>query len=677
MHSFRFRAFLSYSHRDTSWGKWLHGALENYSIDKDMVGRTTAAGVVPKTLRPIFRDREDFSAGHSLTDQTNAALEASQFLVAICSPNAARSPYVDEEIRRFKALGRADCIIPIIVDGEPGDPERECFPPALRFKLGPDGRFTDQHEEPIAADARPQGDGKDIARLKVVAGLLGLGLDEIVRRAQRAQRRRMRNWIAALAVLTVIFAGLAAWAEINRRYAQQALDAGIRTANTLALDLAVRLRSRAGIQSGLVKFLLDEALNLQNKLASYGRSTPELERGQARALIEVSLTRLTIGDAAGALDAAEHSRLIIARLLAADSRDPDWQINLAVSYERTGDGKRMLHESNAALAAYQKAREIVQALVDRDGGNAKAQNELAIVHVKIGDVTFSELHQADEALASYRSGRTIRETLVESNRDNVEWKRGLAISYEREGEVLLALGQPEQALADFQKRLALAEEMVGKDAGNTDLLHDLSVAYTKVGDVLLDRANPAGAVEAYEKALKIRKRLAQSDAANLQWQRALFISETATGNALRVLGRFDAALQAYRESVVTAQRMIQARPGDKDWPVALRLSVTQMGIIAYRLVIAHEAALGLEAAEQTVKLAPDLVWLQGNRAHALMFLERTDAARAIYLQYRGTKNVWNQQSWEEFVLQQFSELRGLGLSCPLMDEIEDRFASRG
>jgi hypothetical protein len=60
-----------------------------------------------------------------------------------------------------------------------------------------------------------------------------------------------------------------------------------------------------------------------------------------------------------------------------------------------------------------------------------------------------------------------------------------------------------------------------------------------------------------------------------------------------------------------------------------------------------------------------------------MFLERTDAARAIYLQYRGTKNVWNQQSWEEFVLQQFSELRGLGLSCPLMDEIEDRFASRG
>src|SRR5712692_92048 len=84
----KYRAFLSYSHRDTAWGKWLHAALEGTRVDKDLVGRQTPAGPVPKTLRPIFRDREDFSAGHSLTEQTLAALEASQFLIVICSPNA-------------------------------------------------------------------------------------------------------------------------------------------------------------------------------------------------------------------------------------------------------------------------------------------------------------------------------------------------------------------------------------------------------------------------------------------------------------------------------------------------------------------------------------------------------------------------------------------------------------
>jgi hypothetical protein len=37
-------------------------------------------------LRPTFRDREDFAAGPSLSEQTLAALEASQFLIVICSP---------------------------------------------------------------------------------------------------------------------------------------------------------------------------------------------------------------------------------------------------------------------------------------------------------------------------------------------------------------------------------------------------------------------------------------------------------------------------------------------------------------------------------------------------------------------------------------------------------------
>ena len=78
------------------------------------------------------------------------------------------------------------------VDGEPESPERECFPPAIRFKLGGDGMPADEREEPIAADARPQGDGKEIAKQKIVAGLLGLPLDQIMRRAERARNATAR-----------------------------------------------------------------------------------------------------------------------------------------------------------------------------------------------------------------------------------------------------------------------------------------------------------------------------------------------------------------------------------------------------------------------------------------------------------------------------------------------------
>jgi hypothetical protein len=89
---FKYRAFLSYSHRDKAWGKWLHAALEGHRVDKDLVGRDTPAGPVPKTLRPIFRDREDFSAGHSLTAQTIAALEASNFALRSCCTRSVSAP---------------------------------------------------------------------------------------------------------------------------------------------------------------------------------------------------------------------------------------------------------------------------------------------------------------------------------------------------------------------------------------------------------------------------------------------------------------------------------------------------------------------------------------------------------------------------------------------------------
>lgn len=204
---YKYRAFLSYSHKDTRWAKRLHKAIETFRIDQDLVGRETAAGIIPKTLRPVFRDREDFSAGQSLTEQTLAALRASPFLIVLCSPSSAKSDYVNEEIRLFKTMGRGDVIIPVILEGEPGNPEQECFPPALRFELDQDGNITDTEAEVLASDVRDEADGQDLAIAKVVARLLGLGTDEVFRRAKRERRRRQwrKYGIAAVFLVLAVF----------------------------------------------------------------------------------------------------------------------------------------------------------------------------------------------------------------------------------------------------------------------------------------------------------------------------------------------------------------------------------------------------------------------------------------------------------------------------------------
>ena len=218
----KYRAFISYSHADTAWAKWLHRGLETFVIDKDLADRETSTGKIPNALRPIFRDRDEFTAGHALAEQTLAALDASEGLIVICSPAAAKSHYVNEEIKLFKSRHPKRPVIPLIVAGKPDSPELECFPPALKFKLDAKGRVSRKKVEMLAADAREEGDGKNLALAKVIAGLLGLSSDEIFRRAERERRgaarrrRRVQAIVSALALLLVL-AGVG-WLE--ERYLQ-------------------------------------------------------------------------------------------------------------------------------------------------------------------------------------------------------------------------------------------------------------------------------------------------------------------------------------------------------------------------------------------------------------------------------------------------------------------------
>ena len=161
MDATQYRAFISYSHRDAGWASWLHRSLERYRPPKSLIGTSTAQGEVPKRLSPVFKDRDELPSATDLGVLINAALAGSAAQIVICSPQAAKSKWVNEEILAFKRLGREDRILCIIVAGEPnatdmpGREAEECFPPALRFRLGSDGNLSTARTEPIAADARP------------------------------------------------------------------------------------------------------------------------------------------------------------------------------------------------------------------------------------------------------------------------------------------------------------------------------------------------------------------------------------------------------------------------------------------------------------------------------------------------------------------------------------------
>jgi tetratricopeptide (TPR) repeat protein len=222
----RYEAFISYSHADARWASWLHRAIETYRVPKRLIAERPD---LPARLTPVFRDREELPSAVDLGQKIETALRGSKRLIVVCSPRAAASQWVNEEIRRFKALGRGDRIFSIIVEGEPNaiergkDPSLECFPEQLRK-----GASGAQHD-PIAADVRPEGDGRRNAQFKLIAGMLGVGLDDLKRReAQRRQRRLVAITVASVAGL-IVTSALAAFALVARRDAQREAQTSRRT----------------------------------------------------------------------------------------------------------------------------------------------------------------------------------------------------------------------------------------------------------------------------------------------------------------------------------------------------------------------------------------------------------------------------------------------------------------
>lgn len=131
----------------------------------------------------------------------------------IASPNAAGSKAVNEEVLCFRR-DHPDRKLIVILDAPRGAKFQDCLPEALRFELDEGGAVTDRPFTPLAADPRSGADGVATASAKVIAGLTGLEVADLLGRVEAALRReawRFRLMTAACAVLLLLLGGGGGW----------------------------------------------------------------------------------------------------------------------------------------------------------------------------------------------------------------------------------------------------------------------------------------------------------------------------------------------------------------------------------------------------------------------------------------------------------------------------------
>ena len=199
--TYHYYAFISYSTADSKWAKWLQHQLSYYhipsSVKKSKIG-------IPNKIRPVFIYEYDL-AGNQLHSAIQQELEASKYLIVICSPNAAKSKYVNDEIETFIQMGRSEYIIPFIVDGEvnSSNPCIECFPPALLDML----HSGDKRNELRGINLMTN--GKHQALVDIVATMLGVRRDVLWDR-YKMRRLKQRAMMAAAATVALL-CGLFYW----------------------------------------------------------------------------------------------------------------------------------------------------------------------------------------------------------------------------------------------------------------------------------------------------------------------------------------------------------------------------------------------------------------------------------------------------------------------------------
>ena len=363
----RYKAFLSYCHADDSWAAWLHKSLESYRVPRRLVGQSGSHGTVPARLTPIFRDRDELSSGVDLSEHIKDALADSESLLVVCSPSAAQSRWVNEEIRHFRSLGRERRIYCIIVDGDPqaSDPQLNCFPPALL-------EHEDNHQaEPMAADVRKWADGKPLAKLKLAAGILGVRLDELRQREQQRKRRlQVFSSVLLLAVAAlVLFSIQSRLAEKDARLSQEA--------------------QQASAESMLARFL------------------EQNER---------------LGDVADIETRKAFGQVLSGYLADLDPADLTFESRRQLGVVLLNQGVLLRDEFQLddAMRVFMSARETLQLLVDESRGDAQALFELSQVEYWIGQVHLDH-GRVKEASTSYQAYADVSAALHALAPENADW----------------------------------------------------------------------------------------------------------------------------------------------------------------------------------------------------------------------------------------------------------------
>ena len=203
---------------------------------------------------------------------------------------------------------------------------------------------------------------------------------------------------------------------------------------------------------------------------------------------------------------------------------------------------------------------------------------------------------------------------------------------------------------DYDNARQWYEKAVARD--NAHAMFNLGTLY----------ANGYGVPQDYAKAGEwFEKAAARGDSSAKKILEELQIREAFTAGRYAEALKLQEALAAKVEAEETKR---DGKPGEE--------TAGALNNVAWSALSARDFTKALTAADRVHALLPDARIFEINRAHALMFMERGEEAKALYLAHKGkSMSEERKELWESVIIKDFAEFRKAGLTHPMMADIEN------
>lgn len=402
MEKYKYRAFISYDHKDEQVAARLHRMLEAYPVPKSLSGRQS------EKISPIFRDVAELTAHHSLSDKIQDAISQSQYLIVLCSPGSKSSHWVNQEIRLFREVHGNSAILCALIEGTP----QTSFPPAL----------LESGEEPLAANLSPKSFRLGVSQL--AASILGVGLDDLVQRDVKKLRRRV-TLITASAISALLIMGSLTWTAIDARQLaeQRGLDAEGQIEFMLT-DLKDELDAVGSLKA--LNVVGERAASYYDNYKPSDHDDNALGR-RARVFHYLGETQRKLGNFDEANRYFQDAYLATQNLLERDPNNPDRIFEHSQSAFWVADSWNNRSKLNEAKPFYQAYHDLAKRIYEIEGGTDRAQAELGSAYHNLGNALLDE-KSSSEAMKFLTKASLFKRNLVENDPSNISKTISLANS---------------------------------------------------------------------------------------------------------------------------------------------------------------------------------------------------------------------------------------------------------